>query len=117
MAQENSSSGRTPSNVAGRRLYGKSVFAEYGLLFNEPADFDSVLTQITVMEKHARDPQTGLLYHGWDELHTQSWANPVTGCSPSFWGKADGWYAMAVVDILDYLPKDYSKRDAAIAII
>ncbi len=69
------------------------------------------------MEKHARDPQTGLLYHGWDELHTQSWADPVTGCSPSFWGRADGWYAMAVVDILDYLPKDYSKRDTAIAII
>jgi len=92
-------------------------YAEYGLLFNEPSDFDDVLTQITVMERHARDPKTGLLYHGWDELHTQSWADPVTGCSPSFWGRADGWYAMAVVDILDYLPKDYSKRDTAIAII
>ena len=39
-------------------------YAEYGVLFNEPEDFDDVVTQITVMEKHARDPQTGLLYHG-----------------------------------------------------
>ncbi len=114
----NNSSGRYPHQMWLDGVYmANPFFAEYGLLFNEPADFDSVLTQITVMEKHARDPQTGLLYHGWDELHTQSWADPVTGCSPSFWGRADGWYAMAVVDILDYLPKDYSKRDAAIAII
>ena len=114
----NNSSGRYPHQMWLDGVYmANPFFAEYGLLFNEPADFDSVLTQITVMEKHARDSQTGLLYHGWDELHTQSWADPVTGCSPSFWGRADGWYAMAVVDILDYLPNDYSKRDTAIAII
>ena len=92
-------------------------YAEYGLLFNEPQDFDDVITQLTVMENHARDNVTGLLYHGWDESKTQAWANPVTGCSPSFWGRADGWYAMAVVDVLDYLPSDYQGRAKAIAII
>ena len=114
----NNSSGRYPHQMWLDGVYMANPFyAEYGLLFNEPEDFDDVVTQITVMERHARDPQTGLLYHGWDELHTQSWADPVTGCSPSFWGRADGWYAMSVVDILDYLPQDYSGRDSAIAII
>lgn len=114
----NNSSGRYPHQMWLDGVYMANPFyAEYGLLFNEPEDFDDVITQITVMEKHARDSVTGLLYHGWDELHTQSWADPVTGCSPSFWGRADGWYAMAVVDILDYLPLDYSDRDTAIAII
>ncbi len=114
----NNSSGQYPHQMWLDGIYMANPFyAEYGLLFNEPKDFDTVLTQITVMEGHARDSVTGLLYHGWDELHTQSWADPVTGCSPSFWGRADGWYAMAVVDILDYLPQDYSGRDSAIAII
>ena len=114
----NNSNGQYPHQMWLDGIYMANPFyAEYGLLFNEPEDFDDVLKQITVMEKHARDSVTGLLYHGWDELHTQSWANLVTGCSPSFWGRADGWYAMAVVDILDYLPQNYSGRDTAIAII
>ncbi len=92
-------------------------YAEYGKLFNEPEDFDDVVTQVTVMEKHARDSVTGLLYHGWDESKTQSWANPATGCSPSFWGRAVGWYAMALVDILDYLPAYYPDRPKVIAIL
>lgn len=112
------SSGAYPHQMWLDGVYMANPFyAEYGLLFNESEDFDDVVTQITVMERHARNPQTGLLYHGWDELHTQSWADPVTGCSPSFWGRADGWYAMAVVDILDYLPQGYAGRDSAIAII
>lgn len=114
----NNSSGRYPHQMWLDGVYMANPFyAEYGLLFDEPEDFDDVITQITVMEKHARDSVTGLLYHGWDENKEQDWADPVTGCSPSFWGRADGWYAMALVDILDYLPQDYSGRDTAIAIV
>jgi rhamnogalacturonyl hydrolase YesR len=114
----NNSSGAYPHQMWLDGVYMANPFyAEYGLLFNEPEDFDDVITQITVMEKHARDSVTGLLYHGWDESKTQDWADPITGCSPSFWGRAVGWYSMAVVDILDYLPQDYSGRDTAILII
>lgn len=118
----NNGSGAYPHQMWLDGVYMANPFyAEYGLLFNEPEDFDDVITQITVMERHARDTLTGLLYHGWDDLHTdpnpQSWADPVTGCSPSFWGRGVGWYSMAVVDILDYLPQDYAGRDTAIAIV
>ncbi|MCU0646180.1 MAG: glycoside hydrolase family 88 protein [bacterium] len=99
-------------------LYMASPFlAEFAKTFNEPALFDDVTNQIILMEKHARDEKTGLLYHGWDESRTQRWANPETGQSPNFWGRAMGWYSMALVDVLDFLPADHPKRSEIIAIM
>ena len=96
---------------------GSPFYAEYGKLFNEPEAFNDVVKQLTLMETHARDSVSGLLYHGWDESREQEWADSVTGCSASFWGRAIGWYAMALVDVLDYLPVDHSGRDSVIAIL
>jgi len=96
---------------------GSPFYAEYAALYNEPAAFDEVVHQFTLIEKKARDPRTGLLYHGWDESLQQSWANPVTGCSANFWGRGLGWYAMALVDVLDYLPADHAGRDSLINIL
>jgi len=99
-------------------IYMASPFlAEYAETFNEPALFDDVANQIILMEKHARDEKTGLLYHGWDESRQQRWANPETGQSPNFWGRAMGWYAMALVDVLDFLPSDHPNRPKVIAIL
>ena len=78
-------------------------YAEFAKTFDEPAAFDDIVNQIIVIESHTRDPQTGLLYHGWDESKKQKWANPRTGCSPHFWGRAVGWYMMAIPDILDFV--------------
>jgi unsaturated rhamnogalacturonyl hydrolase len=94
-------------------VYMASPFlAKYAATFHEPALFDDVAKQILLAEKYMRDPKTGLLYHGWDESKQQRWANPKTGTSPEFWGRAMGWYAMAVVDVLELLPKDHPKRGA-----
>ena len=46
-----------------------------------------------------------------------AWADPETGCSPNFWGRALGWYAMALVDVLDYLPQDHPERDRILFIL
>ncbi|MGA2051903.1 MAG: glycoside hydrolase family 88 protein, partial [Opitutales bacterium] len=92
-------------------LYMASPFyAQYGQIFNEPADFDDVVKQITLIDSHTYDPKTGLFYHGWDESRTQNWADPQTGHSPSFWGRAIGWYAMTLVDVLDFLPAYHPGR-------
>jgi unsaturated rhamnogalacturonyl hydrolase len=90
-------------------------YAEYAKLFNEPADFNEVARQIQLVEEHTYDPNTGLFYHGWDESKSQSWANKTTGTSSNFWGRAMGWYAMAMVDVLDYFPTNHPARPEIIA--
>ena len=92
-------------------------YAEYAATFDEPEAFDDIAKQFILMERHARDPQTGLLYHGWDESRKQRWADPQTGHSPNFWGRAVGWYAMALVDTLDYFPVNHPKRGELVAIL
>lgn len=99
-------------------IYMASPFlAEFAQKFDEPALFDDVANQIILMEQHARDEKTGLLYHGWDESRQQRWADPVTGRSPNFWGRAMGWYAMALVDVLDFLPAEHPRRGEIIAVL
>ncbi|MDG0792171.1 glycoside hydrolase family 88 protein [Cohnella ginsengisoli] len=92
-------------------VYMTSPFlTRYARMFECPQWYDEAAHEILLMERHARDPQTGLLYHGWDESGEQAWANRSTGCSPNFWSRAMGWYVMAVVDVLDDLPPDHPKR-------
>ncbi len=84
--------------------------AEYSILFNKPEHFDHIAHQFELIEKHAVDSKTGLIYHGYDESKEQKWADPKTGVSPHFWSRAIGWYAMALVDVLDYFPENHPKR-------
>jgi len=98
-------------------LYMAAPFlAEFAQTFGEPEGFDEVVRQFTLIERHTRDPQTGLLYHGWDESKRQRWANPETGCSSCFWGRAVGWYMMAIVDVLDFLPQNHTGRESLLTI-
>ncbi|MCB0567203.1 MAG: glycoside hydrolase family 88 protein [Phaeodactylibacter sp.] len=96
---------------------GSPFYSEYASRYNEPERFDDIANQFILMEKHARDPQTGLLYHGWDQSKVQRWSDPETGLSPHFWGRAVGWYAMAVVDVLDFFPENHAQRNELIAIL
>lgn len=99
-------------------LYMVAPFeAEYAVAFDEPALFDDLTRQFILMEQHNRDPQTGLLYHAWDESKTQQWADPISGCSPHFWGRGIGWYVMALVDVLDFLPAEHPNRPALLEIL
>lgn len=90
-------------------------YAEYGKLFGDAGAFDDVAKQIRLVDEHTFDARTSLNYHGWDAAKVQAWANPETGCSSNFWGRAEGWYAMALVDVLDYFPVDHPARAQIIA--
>jgi unsaturated rhamnogalacturonyl hydrolase len=94
---------------------GEPFYAEYAQLFHEPADFDDIANQFIFIERHTRDPKTGLLYHAWDESKQMPWANKQTGQSPNFWSRAIGWYAWALVDVLDYFPENHPQRKELIA--
>ena len=91
-------------------------YTEYSVVFGED-NFDDIANQFIWMEKNALDPKTGLLYHGWDESKEQLWANKETGQSPHFWGRAMGWYAVALVDTLEHFPKDHPRRAELIGIL
>ena len=107
-----------PSQMWLDGLYmGQPFYAEYAKIFGEDTIFNDVTRQFVLMERHARDAKTGLLYHGWDESREQKWANKTTGLSPHVWGRALGWFGMAMVDALDYFPAGHPGRDSIIKIL
>ncbi|HVN93386.1 MAG TPA: glycoside hydrolase family 88 protein [Terracidiphilus sp.] len=109
---------RYPNQMWLDGLYMAEPFrAEYASLSHHPEDFADIAHQFELMEQHARDPRTGLLYHGWDESKQERWANKQTGDSAEFWARGMGWYMMALVDTLDYLPANDPARKQLIAIL
>ena len=91
-------------------------YAQYTKIFsdslqNPATNYDDIAKQFQIIYEHAHDDKTGLLYHGWDSSKQQKWANKETGTSPNFWSRAMGWYSMALVDVLDYLPEDHPGRE------
>ena len=99
-------------------VYMASPFlAKFAAAFGEPAALDEAVKQVLLAETHLRDARTGLLFHGWDENKKERWADPATGRSSQLWGRGDGWYAMAVVDVLGEMPKDHPKRAAVVDVL
>ncbi|MCX6236078.1 MAG: glycoside hydrolase family 88 protein [Bacteroidia bacterium] len=96
---------------------GAPFLAQYAFVMKDAAIFDDVVKQFVIVHKHTYNPKVGLNYHGWDESKEQKWADPKTGCSPNFWGRAEGWYAMALVDVLDFLPLDHPGRSKLLGIL
>ena len=91
-------------------LYMASPFmAHYGAMFQRREWVDEALQQVITIHRHTYDPQTGLCHHAWDEAAQQYWSD-AEGHSPNFWGRSEGWYFMALVDILDYVPEGYTFR-------
>lgn len=89
---------------------GEPFYAQYTMQFENGSKLDDIAKQFELIQLHATDKKTGLLYHAWDESKQMPWANKETGNSPNFWSRSIGWYMMALVDVLDYFPKNHPKR-------
>lgn len=89
---------------------GAPFYAEYLMRDRATHQLDDVFLQFELIEKHLYDPNTGLPRHGWDESREQKWSDKSTGLSPHHWSRALGWYAMAMVDVIDIVPAQSSKR-------
>ena len=72
--------------------------------------YDDAVDQLIATYNRTYDPATGLNRHAWDENRDMFWSDDVTGLSQHCWGRAQGWYTMALVEILDALPADYARR-------
>ena len=74
-------------------------------------DWDIIAKQFSITWTQLYDKTTGLLYHGFTanpgDDASKSWAgiskNNVYH-SASFWGRANAWYFLALVDILEVMP-------------
>ncbi len=93
---------------------GAPFYARYNVTFENGNQLDDVARQFELIQKNLLDTKTGLLYHGWDESRQMAWADQKTGTSPNFWSRSLGWYAMALVDVLDYFPENHPKRNELI---
>ncbi len=93
---------------------GAPFYAQYTTTFEQGANWSDIVKQFELIQKNVRDNKTGLFYHAWDESKQMPWSNKQTGTSPNFWSRSLGWYAMALVDVLDYMPKDHPKRQQLI---
>ena len=82
----------------------------YANAFGKDYFFETIYRQMDLMRRNMTDPLTGLLYHAWDDSKMEDWADKKTGLSQMFWGRAIGWYAVAIMDILDYLPQEHPRR-------
>lgn len=85
---------------------GMPFLAHYSVLFEGGSNLEEVVNEFKIVRKHLSDPETGLYRHAWDEKKEQEWADKETGLSKFFWGRGLGWYAMALVDTLDYIPEE-----------
>jgi unsaturated rhamnogalacturonyl hydrolase len=79
--------------------------AGYLAAYAPDPDWADVLAEFRTCYDWLRDPRSGLYFHAWDEARAQPWADPRTGLSEEFWGRGLGWYAMALVDVLEILPE------------
>jgi unsaturated rhamnogalacturonyl hydrolase len=92
-------------------------YAEYTKRFGTTESYADIVHEFVLMEQKARDPKTGLIYHGWDESRQQFWANKQTGLSQSFWSRAMGWYHVALVEVLDVMDANHPERKKLLEIL
>lgn len=99
---------------------GPAVYAQWQHYFglSEGTDanmsaWSDIANQFIILHNHTYDAEKQLNYHGWAAVPTSDdafWARkdgPHKGCSPEFWGRGMGWYFGALVDILEYMPKNH----------
>jgi rhamnogalacturonyl hydrolase YesR/pectate lyase len=96
-------------------------YAEYASRWErgdeQAASMADIARQFTVVAGHTFDPATRLYRHAWDESRSMFWADPQTGQSAHAWGRALGWYVMAIVDALDWVPENTPGRDRMVEIL
>ena len=87
-------------------------YAEYATRYlsgeEQTAAYREIANEFVIAAKHTYDPATKLYRHAWDESRSMFWCNPETGQSQHCWGRALGWYCMAAVEVLDFIPEEMS---------
>lgn len=87
------------------------IAAMYSRRFDYPYMLEKVYTQMKLMKEYMTDSKTGLMYHAWDDSRQRHKINKKTGLSEVFWGRAIGWFAAAVAEIIEIIGEYHPLRD------
>lgn len=101
----------------GPALLAQMVSAGYPLP-GKTADecWDIICRQLAMSWQRLWDADTQLLYHAFSAVPAMDafWADQQPGAhygvSAEYWGRATGWYFLALVDILAEMPSDHPQR-------
>jgi unsaturated rhamnogalacturonyl hydrolase len=109
-----------PSQMWLDGLYmGASTYAHWQGVFGAANQNDNkeswsdIAHQFKTLHKYTYNADKQLNYHAWSATPNDPnsfWANksePYPGCSKEFWGRGMGWYFGALVDVLEFMPKDH----------
>ncbi|MBP5716068.1 MAG: glycoside hydrolase family 88 protein [Bacteroidales bacterium] len=73
-------------------------------------DWRTIMRQFDITWHYLWDDEKQLLWHAFSANPTSAesvcWADPNTCRSAEYWGRAAGWYFLALVDILELIPTD-----------
>jgi unsaturated rhamnogalacturonyl hydrolase len=117
---------RTPAGVFWhKKIYPNQVWTDgmymnlpfytrFTQLFENGKALDDVAKQFELIQASIVDSKLKLPYHAYDESKQMDWANKTTGTSPTIWCRGVGFYFMALVDVLDYFPKQHPKYTALV---
>lgn len=99
-------------------------YSEYSSIARSvDADWDLIAKQFTIVWNMCWDESAELLYHAFSSEKNNTWAGDAEiwttrgtdtsnwtglssgGHSAAFWGRAEGWYFLALVDVLEQMPE------------
>lgn len=102
-----------PNQVWLDGIYMAQVFSALYEKHLGQGDYTDVLTQLRTVRRRMFDEEKRLYYHGYDASRTAFWADKDTGLSRSFWLRAMGWYAIALADLAEILPRGDARAEVA----
>lgn len=85
-------------------------YMQYEVEYNDCKNCNDSYQQFLYVYALMRDCRNGLYYHAYDDSRQMFWCDKVTGLSDNFWLRAMGWYAMALVDVMEIMPDSMSDK-------
>ncbi len=108
---------------------GSPIYAQWQHVFGSTDQKDNaeswsdIASQFKTIHRYTYNPEKQLNYHAWSATPNDSnsfWANkkePFLGCSKEFWGRGMGWYFAALVDVLEFMPKEHPDYNPVLGIL
>ena len=86
-----------------------SFLTRMGKYSGEVRYFDEAARQLILMDAHLWDPEKGLYYHCYYDSENRN--------GVAYWGRANGWIMISLVDLIEAMPADHPNRAELLTIL